>query len=128
MKIQDKVALITGAASGIGQAVATELAKRGARAVALVDRSANAGQVAHAINEAVGRPVAEALVGDATDPEFRTTVFRAIGSRHGVVNICVPAAGITRDALSVKFDKETERVTVYPLATFREVTEVNLIA
>jgi 3-oxoacyl-[acyl-carrier protein] reductase len=128
MKIQDKVALVTGAASGIGQAVATELAKRGARAVALVDRSEHTGQVAQTINEGVGRTVAEAHVGDATDPEFRATVFRTLTARHGAVNICVPAAGITRDSLSVKIDKETGRTTIYPLATFREVTEVNLIA
>jgi NAD(P)-dependent dehydrogenase (short-subunit alcohol dehydrogenase family) len=40
----------------------------------------------------------------------------------------VPAAGITRDAIAVKVDKETNRASVYPVATFREVTEVNLIA
>jgi NAD(P)-dependent dehydrogenase (short-subunit alcohol dehydrogenase family) len=72
--------------------------------------------------------VAEALVGDVTDPEFRAKVFSQIRSRHGVVNICVPAAGITRDALAVKADKETGGTVVYPLNTFREVTEVNLIA
>jgi NAD(P)-dependent dehydrogenase (short-subunit alcohol dehydrogenase family) len=127
MKIEGKVALITGGASGIGAAVATELAKRRCKAVILVDRSASAAQVAQGINETVGRPVAEALVGDATDPEFRTRVFRQVATKHGVVNICVPAAGITRDALSVKLDKETGRAAVYPLQTFREVTEVNLI-
>jgi len=37
MNIQGKCAIVTGAASGIGQAVAFELAERGARAVALVD-------------------------------------------------------------------------------------------
>jgi 3-oxoacyl-[acyl-carrier protein] reductase len=128
MKIEGKVALITGGASGIGAAVAGELANRGARAVILVDRSVNTGQVAQTINEKAGRTVAEAQVGDATDPEFRTQVFRQVGTRHGVVNICVPAAGITRDALAVKVDKETGRAGVYPLPTFREVTEVNLVA
>jgi NAD(P)-dependent dehydrogenase (short-subunit alcohol dehydrogenase family) len=45
-----------------------------------------------------------------------------------VVNLCVPAAGITRDALAVKMDRDTGKAAVYPLRTFREVTEVNLIA
>jgi NAD(P)-dependent dehydrogenase (short-subunit alcohol dehydrogenase family) len=128
MKIEGKVAVVTGAASGIGEAVARELACRAVRAVILVDRSPNALQVARSINEEAGRPVAEAMVGDAADAEFRTRVYDQTAARHGVVNICVPAAGITRDALAVKIDKETGRPVVYPLQTFREVTEVNLIA
>ena len=39
MQIKDRVALVTGAASGIGEAVVRELARRGVRAVILVDRS-----------------------------------------------------------------------------------------
>ena len=46
----------------------------------------------------------------------------------GVVHICVPAAGITRDALAVRLDKETGKPLMYPLEQFREVIEVNLIA
>jgi NAD(P)-dependent dehydrogenase (short-subunit alcohol dehydrogenase family) len=128
MKIEGKVALITGGASGIGEAVAVELARRGVKAVALVDRSASTPQVARAINDRAGRPVAEAFVGDTTDAEFRSRVYAQIVGKHGAVNICVPAAGITRDALAVKTDKETGSVVVYPLKQFREVTEVNLIA
>src|SRR5215471_3496417 len=77
MKIENKVALVTGAASGIGQAVAAELVKRRA---------------------------------------------------HGVVSICVPAAGITRDALAVRMNKETGKAEPYSITTFRQVTEVNLVA
>jgi len=39
MNIQNQSAVVTGAGSGIGQAVAIELAGRGAKAVCLVDRS-----------------------------------------------------------------------------------------
>jgi 3-oxoacyl-[acyl-carrier protein] reductase len=48
--------------------------------------------------------------------------------RFGTVNICVPAAGITRDALAVKLDKQTHEVSVYPIETFRQVIEIDLIA
>jgi NAD(P)-dependent dehydrogenase (short-subunit alcohol dehydrogenase family) len=128
MKIEGKVALVTGAASGIGQAVTAELARRNIKALALIDRTPHVTEVAWAINETAGRPVAEALVGDATDESFRAQAFDQVSARHGVVNICVPAAGITRDALAVKMDKETGQPAIYPVGTFREVTEVNLIA
>jgi NAD(P)-dependent dehydrogenase (short-subunit alcohol dehydrogenase family) len=44
------------------------------------------------------------------------------------VNICVPAAGITRDSLAVKMDKQAGEITIYPVEMFRQVVEVNLIA
>ena len=109
MKINDRVAIVTGAGSGIGAAVSLELAKRGARAVILVDRRDHAYGLADSINSEVGRQVAEVKVGDTTNDTFRTQVYDDITARHGAVSICVPAAGITRDALAVKFDKQTGR-------------------
>ncbi|TWU29774.1 3-oxoacyl-[acyl-carrier-protein] reductase FabG [Bythopirellula polymerisocia] len=128
MKINDRVALVTGAGSGIGAAVSLELAKRGARTVVLVDRRDQVYELADSINSEVGRQVAEVKVGDTTNDTFRTQVYEDVMERHGVVSICVPAAGITRDALAVKLDKQTGRAEPYSVKSFREVTEVNLIA
>ncbi len=128
MQIMDRIALITGGASGIGQAAASELARRGARTVVLVDRSDNVRETAKHINETIGRPVATAYQGDTTDEAFRVKVYDEVTARYGRVSICIPAAGITRDSLSVKVDKTTGKATVYPLKTFREVMDVNLIA
>jgi NAD(P)-dependent dehydrogenase (short-subunit alcohol dehydrogenase family) len=128
MRIEGKVALITGAASGIGESVARELARRGVRAIVLVDRSDQVHKVAASINDVTGRNVAEAKVGEVTDEAFRARVFDQTVAKHGVVNICVPAAGITRDRLAVKTDKAAGKTSIYPLETFREVTEVNLLA
>jgi NAD(P)-dependent dehydrogenase (short-subunit alcohol dehydrogenase family) len=128
MLILDKVAVVTGAASGIGEAVVRELAHRGARAIVLVDRSDRAFDIVRSLNEATGREVAEAHVGDTTDDAFRRRVYDETVARHGVVHICVPAAGITRDSLAVKVDKATGKAVVYPGQTFREVMEVNLVA
>jgi NAD(P)-dependent dehydrogenase (short-subunit alcohol dehydrogenase family) len=55
-------------------------------------------------------------------------VYDEATARHGVVSICVPAAGITRDALAVRVNKETGQAEPYSITTFRLVTEVNLIA
>jgi len=128
MEIQGKVAVVTGAGSGIGAAVASEFAKRGAKAVALIDRAAAVNEVARKINQAFDRPVAEPFVGDATTDDFRSHVFQTMRTKHGLVTICVPAAGITRDALAVKISKETGQAEIYPAKMFRQVTEINLIA
>jgi 3-oxoacyl-[acyl-carrier protein] reductase len=128
MKIQGKVAVVTGAGSGIGEATALELARRDVKALVLVDRSPRVEQVVQMINAEVGWPVAEALVGDACDAQFRARVFDQASTKHGVVHICVPAAGITRDTLAVKVDKETGQAVIYPVETFRDVLDVNLVA
>ena len=129
MDISEKVAVVTGAGSGIGKAVAVDLAKRGVKALALVDRSGSVDEVATSINEYTNARVrAESFIGDVTDEAFRREVFDRLKQEGDVPHICVPAAGITRDALSVKFDKETGNTVIYPLETFRLVTEVNLFA
>ncbi len=127
--IAQKIAVVTGAASGIGEAVARELANRGAKGVVLVDRSDAVGELAASINKAIGRPVALGQVGDTTDQAFRKRVYADAAEKFGgVVSICVPAAGITRDSLCVRINKETGKAEIYPLETFRQVTEVNLLA
>jgi NAD(P)-dependent dehydrogenase (short-subunit alcohol dehydrogenase family) len=128
MKFSGKIAVVTGAASGIGMAVAIELAKRGVSAVACVDRSDQVIEVARQINAQSDRPVAEAMVGDATDAGFRKHVFDQMTARHGTPTICVPAAGITRDQISVKVDPETGKAVIYPIENFHLVLEVNLVA
>jgi NAD(P)-dependent dehydrogenase (short-subunit alcohol dehydrogenase family) len=128
MKIEGSVAIITGAASGIGRALAFELAKRGARALGLVDHNDGVSSVASAINRAHGKLLARGCAGDVTDTAFRVKVFEELQRDHGTISICVPAAGITCDALAVKVEKDTGNISIYPLETFRKVVEVNLIA
>ena len=128
MKINEKVAVITGASGGIGRAVCEELVKRGAGHVAMVDLDDAVVEVAERLNSEAGRTVAKAYQGNTTDSDFRRGVFDEVCAAHDQVNICVPAAGIVRDALAVKVDKETGRAALYPEETFRLVTEVNYVA
>ncbi|HTL55639.1 MAG TPA: SDR family NAD(P)-dependent oxidoreductase [Candidatus Limnocylindrales bacterium] len=128
MNIKGAVAVVTGAAGGIGRALGLELAKRKAAGLALVDRSDAVQQVAKAINELAGSTVALGFSGDVTDPKFRHQVYQEMLEKYGTVNICVPAAGITKDNLAVKLDKQTNQISIYPVETFRQVVEVNLIA
>jgi len=128
MDISGKVAVITGAASGIGRAVAGELARRNVRALALVDIGENINTVADEVNATAGRRVAFAFRGDTTDDAFRASVFDSISSQFDTVTMCVPAAGITRDDLAVRIDKETGKARIYPVERFKQVIDVNLVA
>jgi NAD(P)-dependent dehydrogenase (short-subunit alcohol dehydrogenase family) len=128
MNIRGKAAVITGAGSGIGRAVAIELAERGIGSVGLVDRSDSVIEVARLINDRLEREVAEAMIGDVTDTAFRQKSFDLMCAKYGAPGVCVPCAGITRDQLAVKVDKQTKRASIYPIEYFRLVMEVNLVA
>ena len=126
--IKGQVAVITGAAGGIGQALALDMTRRGAAGIALVDFSDRVVQVAREINAEAGRQIAIAYRGDTTDTAFRQEVYADVTARAGVPRICVPAAAITREALAVRIDKQTGRVVIYPMEDFRKVVEINMIA
>jgi NAD(P)-dependent dehydrogenase (short-subunit alcohol dehydrogenase family) len=128
MNIKGKAAVITGAGSGIGQAIAIELAERGIGSVGLIDRNDSVINVARVINDRMDRLVAEAMIGDVTDVSFRQKVFDLMCSKYGAPAVCVPAAGITRDQIAVKVDKQTGKAAIYPVENFRLVMEVNLVA
>jgi NAD(P)-dependent dehydrogenase (short-subunit alcohol dehydrogenase family) len=128
MEFSNKVAVVTGGASGIGRAVAAAMSRRGAMGVALVDVSEAVEDVAAKLNSEAGRVFAIPFQGDTTEAKFRASVFDAIGQKFGPVSLCVPAAGITRDDLAVRVDKVTGKARIYPLEQFKLVVDVNLIA
>ncbi|SPE60759.1 Short-chain dehydrogenase/reductase SDR (fragment) [Verrucomicrobia bacterium] len=128
MKIEGSVAVVTGAAGGIGRALAVELVKRKVSGLALVDQSESVHQVAKAADELAGGAVVFGYSGDTTDASFRRRVYEETAGKVGRINVCIPAAGITRDSLAVKMDKQTNQVTIYPVESFRQVVEVNLVA
>lgn len=129
MDITGKVAVVTGAASGIGKAVSIELAKQGAK-VALVDLNPGVEETSALINQMFNSngPVSDFYIGNTTDAKFRTSVYDVIEKKWGVPRICVPAAGITRDSLCVRVDRESGVPSVYPQETFDLVMQVNLIS
>jgi NAD(P)-dependent dehydrogenase (short-subunit alcohol dehydrogenase family) len=128
MDFTDKTAVITGAASGIARATAQHFVQEGMKGLALVDLSPSVAEVVEAINAESGRDACIPFVGDVTDREFRRSVFAAMGERFDCVNICVPAAGIVRDALAVRVDRKTGEVCKYQQDDFEAVIATNLTA
>lgn len=128
MELRGKVAVVTGAASGIGRATCQAMVDQGIEAIGAVDRSATIGDVCHAINTDAGRQVLFPYSGDVTSDDFRGEVFRDLRARFSVVHICVPAAGITRDRLSVKISSESGRAEFYPRKDMEDVLRINLVA
>jgi 3-oxoacyl-[acyl-carrier protein] reductase len=97
--VAGRVALITGAASGMGRAMARLFADEGAR-VAVVDRNgAGAEAVAAEIVEAHGEGVAIAWTVDLSDGEAIATLVDDVSSRLGPVDILVNNAGIALPAV-----------------------------
>jgi NAD(P)-dependent dehydrogenase (short-subunit alcohol dehydrogenase family) len=91
-RVDGKVALVTGAASGIGRGCAERLAEEGAICV-LTDRQDEMGrEVAAGIQAAGGR--AEFLSHDVTDEDAWIGVMGALESRHGRLDVIVNNAGI----------------------------------
>jgi NAD(P)-dependent dehydrogenase (short-subunit alcohol dehydrogenase family) len=85
-----KTALVTGAARGIGLAIATRLGADGAR-VALLDID---GDTVRAAARTVG-PDAMSLVADVTRTADVDGAVRAVGERWGRLDVLVNNAGIT---------------------------------
>lgn len=92
--LEGRVAVVTGAASGIGRAVAFELAARGS-AVVIADVNDEAGQaVAREIEKAGGR--ATAMHVDVTSEESIKALERNVSDTYGVADIIVNGAGWNR--------------------------------
>ena len=98
-----RVALVTGASRGIGQAIALRLAAAGATVVAAA-RGENAKGTADAIVAAGGQ--AEAVALDVTDAAAIDAVVSGLVARHGRIDVLVNNAGITRDTLLLRMKRE----------------------
>ncbi len=91
-RLANKVALVTGAAQGIGQAIAVRLASEGA-ALAVADISLDAlSQTVKQIEEAGGKVIAK--VCDVTSSHSVADLFAAVNESYGRLDILVNNAGI----------------------------------
>ncbi|HQR80799.1 MAG TPA: 3-oxoacyl-ACP reductase [Actinomycetota bacterium] len=111
LRLADRVAVITGAGSGIGRATAERFAQEGARVVCFDTDGEAAGAVAAEVN-------GMAVVGDVTSPQDVARVFAEAFDAYGSIDIAFNNAGISPP-------DDDSILTTGPEA-WRRVQEVNL--
>ena len=104
MSLQGKVALVTGASRGIGQAIAFELGRQGATVIGTATSEAGAARIGEAL-KAQGIQGSGVLL-DVSSVESVTAVLEQIQKDFGAVAILVNNAGITRDNLMLRMKDE----------------------
>lgn len=104
MSLQGKVALVTGASRGIGQAIAFELGRQGAIVIGTATSAGGAERITEALkaNSIQGT----GLLLDVCSDESVTAVLEQIQKDYGSVAILVNNAGITRDNLMLRMKED----------------------
>ena len=115
MQLKDIPVLITGGGSGLGAATARAMAAKGAKVSVLDQSKENAEKVAAEVKGV-------ALVADVTDEDGVKAAIAKAEASHGIARVLVNCAGIGGSQRIVSKDG-----TVYPLAKFARVINVNLI-
>ncbi|HOW57126.1 MAG TPA: SDR family NAD(P)-dependent oxidoreductase, partial [Smithellaceae bacterium] len=125
MEVKGNVALITGGANGIGEAVAKNFAKAGAK-VAIVDMSQkDLDRVVADIKAAGGEAIG--IFANVTKEEDTANFVSQTIKAFGQINFVVPSAGIIRDSLMLSLDKETGKVkNKMSLDNWKAVIDINL--
>jgi len=120
MEINGIAAVVTGAASGLGEATARALAEKGAK-VAVFDRDSERGEKVAA---EIGGVFCEV---DVTSDEKVAAAFAKARDAHGQERVLVNCAGVANAAKTVGRDKETKTAKRYPMQQFELAIGINLI-
>jgi len=107
IQLQGKVALVTGASRGIGQAIAIALAKSGATVIgtATTQTGAQAISQALALSDEIKNP-GQGMVLNVTDVNACDQIIENIVKDFGGLHILVNNAGITQDQLAMRMKDE----------------------
>jgi len=103
MKLEGRVALVTGASQGIGRACALALVRHGAHVALAARNQQKLDELAQQINAAGGKAGAFAM--DVADEEQIKTGIKAAIAQFGKIDILVNNAGITKDQLVMRMKR-----------------------
>ncbi|BGP03249.1 hypothetical protein NBRC10513v2_006977 [Rhodotorula toruloides] len=119
-----QVAIVTGAAQGIGKACAVLFAKEGAKVVVADLDEAKANAVVDEIKKAGGQAIG--VGGDVTAPEYPKKLVKATIEAFGDINVLVNMAGFTADRMlhTTPDDMFELMLKVHNTAPFRLIKEV----
>lgn len=123
MRLENKTAIITGGANGIGRATAKRFASEGAQ-IAIWDVATDVGEaLADEISLAGGRACFHEV--DVSDPASVESAVRGLVDQWGRIDILINNAGILRDAQLIKY-KEGQVQARMSVEDFDAVIKVNL--
>jgi 3-oxoacyl-[acyl-carrier protein] reductase len=108
MQLNQVLAIVTGAGSGMGRCFAVELARGGGAVVAADVNAAGLAGTVEAASGLPGRLVA--LEADVSNEASVTNLIAAARERLGGLNVLVNNAGIFRDGLLVRVDRDSGKV------------------
>ncbi|MCA1653393.1 MAG: SDR family oxidoreductase [Sphingomicrobium sp.] len=120
MNIEGIAAVVTGAASGLGEATARALAAKGAK-VAVFDRDADKGEK---VASEIGGIFCEC---DVTSDEKVAAAFAKARAAHGQERVLVNCAGVANAVKTVGRDKATGEIKFYPMHQFELAIAINLV-
>ena len=107
IQLQGRVALVTGATRGIGQAISLALAKAGAVVIGTATSEAGAQTVSKALSESSEiKDSGKGLVLNVTDPSACDQMIENVVKEYGGLHILVNNAGITQDQLAMRMKDE----------------------
>jgi len=117
LDLNGKIALVTGASRGIGQAIADELMQSGAKVIGTATTEAGA----QAIDERLKANGGKGVALNVTDPKACEEIIDLIVKDFGGIDILVNNAGITKDQLAMRMKSEewTDVIDTNLSAVFR---------
>jgi 3-oxoacyl-[acyl-carrier protein] reductase len=122
LEIQNKVAVVTGGANGIGRTIVNQWVKLGGKAVIGDFDVASMEKAKAELGSAV-----EICQIDVTKEADTERLARTAIEAFGQINLVVPSAGIIRDQMTVSPDRnDPSKVIKMPLDTWQRVIDVNL--